>query len=72
MKRVKLIGSCLLFLFFPHLFLSGQEKSDVYLDENRYSIENITVSDGHNSDVIRDVLQLSFGFLWMAGSRGIQ
>ena len=42
------------------------------VEQSKYTVENITVSDGLHSNNIYDVLQDSLGFLWLASSNGLQ
>jgi signal transduction histidine kinase/ligand-binding sensor domain-containing protein/DNA-binding response OmpR family regulator len=39
---------------------------------DRYSLESLTVSDGIYDNNINDLLQDSYGFLWLAGMAGLQ
>jgi len=57
------------------LFAQNEEvqfgQTDV-VEQGKYTIQNITVSDGLHSNNIYDVLQDSLGFLWLASGSGLQ
>ena len=68
-----------IFLFLLLLFriLDAQDKViqfnlSIVEAQNKYTVENITVSNGLHNNYIFDVLQDHLGFLWMASEAGLQ
>jgi signal transduction histidine kinase/ligand-binding sensor domain-containing protein/DNA-binding response OmpR family regulator len=62
-------------IFLCHAYLIAQKTAEVVSPGDfgdRYSLENLSVSDGLYANDINDVLQDSFGFLWLAGRSGLQ
>ena len=58
-----------------HACLNAQELKEVLNPVNvgdRYFLESLTISDGLYTNRVQDVLQDSYGFLWLAGSSGLQ
>jgi signal transduction histidine kinase/ligand-binding sensor domain-containing protein/DNA-binding response OmpR family regulator len=64
----------LLLLFLFSTFILAQKKSNLTVVEaqDKYAVENITVSNGLHDNYIFDVLQDHLGFLWLAGDNGLQ
>ena len=53
-----------------HACLNAQELKEVLNPVNvgdRYFLESLTISDGLYTNRVQDVLQDSYGFLWLAG-----
>ena len=72
-KYLKIISPLLLFAWL--LYAQNQEvpvsRTEIE-EQNNYTIENITVSDGFHGNKIYDVLQGNLGFLWLASANGLQ
>jgi len=67
---IKIFFSLILFLFVQKDF--AQSNLSIIEAQNRYTVENITVSNGLYNNYIFDVLQDHLGFLWLASDIGLQ
>ena len=63
------------FLLYGFLFAQSnllQSNLTVIKAKNKYSVENLTVTDGLYENNIQDILQDRYGFMWFAGMAGLQ
>lgn len=64
-----------MFLLSPFLAAQNGDRQFYQTDfgeQKKYTVENITISNGLHSNNINDVLQDSLGFLWLASDNGLQ
>jgi ligand-binding sensor domain-containing protein len=74
-NKAHIVQLLIVFLLSKLLFAQNgvlQPHLTVIKAENKYTVENITVSNGLYNNYIFDVLQDNLGFLWLASENGLQ